>query len=68
MTILNLDNYRGSLQGEDLNLIGLDDLNMLKTSENKQKIDDNSKTGAEKESQSDFSTWDKLKNWKRKNN
>ena len=69
LTILNLDNYRGSLQGEDLNLIGLDDLNLPKNIDNKQKINDNSKQlAAKKTSQSDFSTWDKLKNWKRKNN
>ena len=69
LTILNLDNYRGSLQGEDLNLIGLDDLNVLKISDHIQKNDNNpQKTDAKKKNQSNISTWDKLINWKKNNN
>ena len=38
LTIINLDNYRGSLQGEDLNLIGLDDIDEGISKNNKPEI------------------------------
>jgi hypothetical protein len=73
LTILNLDNYRGSLQGEDLNLIGLDDIDNIKTEkplhqqkppppqprDKTIKDDDNEKN--------DETPMDKLKKWMKKN-
>ena len=71
LTILNLDNYRGSLQGEDLNLIGLDDIDNIKSSNNKYDIEPNHKlqntNNEEKKSDidnsRDESVWEKLKKW-----
>ena len=71
LTILNLDNYRGSLQGEDLNLIGLDDIDNIKSSNNKYDKEPNHKlqntNNEEKKSDidnsRDESVWEKLKKW-----
>ena len=71
LTILNLDNYRGSLQGEDLNLIGLDDIDKIRSSKNNnsEKID-NFKLGHDKDEKKldndnseNKSVWEKLKKW-----
>jgi len=71
LTILNLDNYRGSLQGEDLNLIGLDDIDEIKSPNNNsydqkdnfelQNEDDEQKSDID--SSVDKSVWEKLKKW-----
>lgn len=71
LTILNLDNYRDSLQGEDLNLIGLDDIDEIKSPNNNnydqkdnfelQNEDDEQKSDID--SSEDKSVWEKLKKW-----
>ena len=73
LTILNLDNYRGSLQGEDLNLIGLDDINKinsekplyLKEPKEQTSVDETMK---EDDNENNKETpMDKLKKWMKKN-
>jgi superfamily I DNA/RNA helicase len=69
LTILNLDNYRGSLQGEDLNLIGLDDIeksiskdNLAETWMDKSKKDITSEDLTHVDKKAD-NPMDRLKKW-----
>lgn len=73
LTILNLDNYRGSLQGEDLNLIGLDDINKIKTEsplhlkEPKEQASVEKTLNEDDNEKNNETPMDKLKKWMKKN-
>ena len=78
LTILNLDNYRGSLQGEDLNLIGLDDLEKIKAEKplhlkepkEQESVDEAIKKDDNENNETPIigeTSLDKLKRWMKKN-